>query len=730
MNRDNLLVKQPFDPGCYTEQVNQLLERMTVREKVGQLNLDHVSDSGDLTDCNLGERSSMEAEAEKVRRGLVGTMLMKGREEANYFQKVAVEESRLGIPLLFGFDVIHGHKTVFPVPLGGASTWDPQMLEEAEEYAAREAYADGINWIYAPMIDLCRDPRWGRVAEGAGEDPLLGSLIAQAKVRGLQTINPETGYPYVAACFKHFCGYGLSQGGRDYEECETSPRTLFMDYMKPYQAAVDAGALSTMSAFSVLNGQAVTGSRYYLTEVLREQFGFRGFVCSDYGAVKELVHHRVAADRKEAAAQALLAGVDEDMGSHAFADYCEALYEEDQRFAEAVDEAVRRILSVKFAVGLFEFPYFPEEAEKYMLAPEAREAARNVGRHSIVLLKNQEKILPLSPSKKYFLTGPLSDNVEEMPGAWAQYHPGTNVISVKMALEEAGLDFLQSDGCPFTGKYCFDSQDDSGFAKALKMAEECDEIIYVCGEKAAWSGENRGRVSIDLPKQQYRYLRKLKKTGRKIISVLMCGRAMSCQELAESSDALVLAWHLGTEAGHSIADVLLGSYSPSGRLPITFPCYTGQVPYYHSWLSSGRSRESLIRYKDGENGPLYPFGYGLSYAEITYDAVHISRNRWKADETIRLEVVLTNHSEMDAYEVVQAYYQDVVSSLPTPDRKLCGFTKILVPAGSTVKAQMLIPVERLALMTLDLKEVVEPGEFILFVGRDSMCGESARIVVE
>lgn len=731
MSKQNILIKKPFDPSQYAVRVNKLMEQMTVAEKVGQLHLEHVADCSSLTDYNLGDKADENNVVDKVRRGAVGTMLMRGLEAANTVQKIAVEESRLGIPLLIGFDVIHGHKTVFPIPLGEAAAWDPDMLADAEAVAAREAYADGINWVYAPMIDLCRDPRWGRVAEGAGEDPLLGSLIAQAKVRGLQTVNPETGYPYTACCFKHYCGYGLSQGGRDYEECEASQRTLFMDYMKPYAAAVDAGAMSAMSSFNVLNGQVITASHYYLTEILREKFGFGGFVVSDYGAVKELIHHRVAKDGKDAAAQAIIAGVDNDMGSHAYEENLETLYQEDSCVAKAVDEAVRRILSVKFALGLFEHPYHEEDSEtRYVLTAESRELARNIARHCCVLLKNEEHTLPLSPTKKYFLTGPLSDDEADMPGAWATYYPETNVISVKQAMEEAGYNFVHHDGCPFTGKYCFHDTDESGFAEALELAKDCDEIIYVCGERAPWSGENRGRVSIDLPEPQYKYLRALKATGKKIISVLMCGRAMCCTELDQSSDALLLTWHLGTEAGHAICDVLFGKHSPSGRLPITFPYYTGQIPYYHSVLSSGRSRETLIRYKDGENKPLYPFGYGLSYADITYGKASINQDCYTADQTLHASVTLTNHSSVDAYEVVQAYYQDVVSSLPTPERKLCGFTKVFVPADSSVEATLDIPVHRFAMMTMDLKEVVEPGEFKLFVGHDSTCEEALNFTVE
>ncbi|MFR3482599.1 MAG: glycoside hydrolase family 3 C-terminal domain-containing protein [Clostridia bacterium] len=365
-----------------------------------------------------------------------------------------------------------------------------------------------------------------------------------------------------------------------------------------------------------------------------------------------------------------------------------------------------------------------------MLTPQSRELARDIARHCCVLLKNEDHILPLSPSKKYFLTGPLSDNEEDMPGAWATYDPETNVITVKKAMEEAGYDFVHHDGCPFTGKYCFQDTDDSGFLQALKLAEDCDEIIYVCGERAPWSGENRGRVSLDLPELQYTYLRALKATGEKIISVLMCGRAMCCSELDQTSDALLLSWHLGTEAGHAICDVLFGGHCPSGRLPITFPYDTGQVPYYHALLSSGRSRESLLRYKDGENKPLYPFGYGLSYADIRYSTVCLNETCITAGQMLHASVTLTNHSHIPAYEVVQAYFQDVVSSLPTPERKLCGFTKVLVPAHSSVEATLDIPAERFALMTMDLKEVVEPGEFLLFVGHDSTCQEGVSFTVK
>ncbi len=729
------LTHTPFDPAPYAERVEALLAAMTPAEKIGQLHLADPARNSELTDCNIGSQTKPESIEDKIRRGGVGAMMAPGKEAAARYQEIAVKESRLGIPILFGCDVIHGHRLIFPVPLGEAAAWDPDMIEKAEAVAARDAAEEGINWVYAPMIDLCRDPRWGRVAEGAGEDPLLGSLIAQAKVRGLQTVDPETGYPYVAACFKHYCGYGLAQGGRDYEEADVSPRTLFMDYMKPYAAAVDAGAFSAMSSFNVLNGEPVSGSRYYLNDVLREKYGFGGFVVSDYGAIEELIHHRVAADRRASAVRALCAGVDMDMGSSVYTGEGEALYREDPVFAAAADESVRRILSVKFALGLFEHPHRRAFPDRIASDKDARALARELARHCMVLLKNgdgeaRNKPLPLTGGEKLFLTGPLADDEADMSGAWGAYRPDTNVYSVKKAIDEAGIPYDSFAGCPFRAKYCFDDTDDGDFAEGIRRAAACDVIVFVCGERSSWSGENRGRVSITLPELQMRYLRELKKLGKPIVSVLMCGRAMACAELAQLSDALLLAWHAGTEAGHAVCDCLYGRHNPCGRLPITFPYYTGQIPYYHSWLSSGRDRNDLIRYKDGENGPLYPFGYGLSYADVAYRSVEILNPALASDkEELHVRVALENVSDVPAWEVVQAYYQDVVSSLATPERKLCGFTKVYVPAHGTAEAELSIPAARFALMTEDLREVVEPGEFRLFVGHDSTCTEERRFTV-
>ncbi len=737
MTKQNYLTKSPFHAAPYEARVNELMNKMTVAEKVGQLNLECCDDAAELTEWNMGHPVNPGEITEKVRNGAVGGMILRGIEKANNVQRIAVEESRLGIPLLFGYDVIHGHKTIFPIPLGEAATWDPEILTKAEEWAAREAYADGINWVFAPMIDLCRDVRWGRVAEGAGEDPLLASLIAQAKVRGMQVKDPETGHPYVAACFKHYCGYGLSEAGRDYEECNISDRTLHMDYMKSYRAAVDAGAMSAMSSYNVLNGLPVTASRQYLTKILRNTYGFEGFVVSDYDAVDELVRHRVAADRHDAAALAVTAGVDMDMASCVFHENCELLYREDKRFADAIDEAVRRILTVKFALGLFEDPYFKEKPE-FTFAPEATSLAREVARRSIVLLENKNDTLPLKKDKKYLLTGTLAASTYNMVGTWATEHPGAQVYTVKRAMEESGYSFVYHPGCPYNavlrgidhdGEY--DGEyDENSFDEALKLAADCDAVIFVCGECAEWSGENAARVRLTIPESQQAYLRALKAAGHTVITVIMCGRALACPEIQRLADAALVIWHGGVEGGRAALDCLFGDYNPSGRLPITFPYHSGQVPYHHAILSSGRPRDRFARYRDCRSTPLYPFGYGLSYSDVTYENVYIENPTITANDTLTVHVELENHSDMDAVETVQAYFRDVVSSVATPDRKLCGFVKAEVPAGKKVSVTLDIPAERFALMTMDLCEIVEPGEFLLFVGHDSSCSNALSFVVK
>ncbi len=729
MPTQNHLIKAPFDPSPYADRVEELLNKMTVAEKVGQINLECVDDFEGLTEWNLGSPAEEGSIMDKLRRGCVGAVICRGFEKNSKLQQIAVKESRLGIPLLFGYDVIHGHRTIFPIPLGTASTWDPSILEKTEEFAAKEAYADGINWVFAPMIDLCRDPRWGRVAEGAGEDPLLASLIAQAKVKGFQTVNPDTGYPYVAAGFKHYCGYGLSEGGRDYDACSINEQTFMMDYMKPYAAAVDAGAMNAMSSFNVLNGEVVTASRYYLTEILRENFGFGGFVVSDYGSVAELIEHRVAGDLKDAASIAITAGVDMDMASGTYLDHCEALYNEDSRFAEAIDEAVRRILSVKFALGLFEHPYNDEHPE-FTASSEGIELAREVARKSAVLLENKNGTLPLDKSKKYLLLGQLADSLHNMIGTWALCSPELPHHTVKGAMEEGNYSFAYHIGYPMDESEWDDDLRASQFDEVLSLADECDGVIFVCGEPESWSGECSGSATLEIPRIQTELLRKLKENGHRVTSVLMCGRAVACRELSELSDALLLAWHNGSEGGAAVCDCIFGDCNPSGRLPITFPYHVGQIPIHHALLSSGRPRERYGRYRNCTADPLYPFGYGLSYSEIRYNGAAIDNPTLSADDTLRVRVEIENLSDIPVCETVQAYFKDNVSSVPTPERKLCGFAKAELAPHSKAEVALLIPASRFALMTRDLREIVESGEFTLFIGHDSTCKLSLPFTIE
>ena len=706
--------KTPFNPAPYAERVDALMSQMTDEEKVGQLNLISADDD-EFAKYNIGYKGKLDDIIEQIRQGKIGGFLMSGYENTKKAQQIAVEESRLGIPLLFGYDVIHGHHTIYPIPLAEAASFDLKLIEECESYAAMDAYSDGINWVYAPMVDLCRDPRWGRVAEGAGEDPLLGSLIAEARVRGFQRINPNTGKPYVGACFKHYCGYGLSMGGRDYEECEMSERTLFADYMRPYQAAVQAGAMSCMSSFNTLNGEPVSGSRYYLTDVLREKYGFKGFVVSDYDSVKELVNHRVVKDNREAARRAVVAGVDFDMASRTYANNLVELMQEDEAVKEAVDEAVRRLLSVKFALGLFDDPYNDLDTMENVTVEDFRKKSRQMAREVMVLLKNVNKTLPLSMDKKVFLTGPFATTDFELIGTWALYHPGT-VQSINCAFLDAGNDIVCVNGCNIDG------EDESGFAEAIEASKDCDVIIYVCGEPSGWSGECSNRTNIDLPDIQKKYLRELKKTGKTIVSVVLAGRAMCFKELDELSDAILLAWHPGTEGAYAIHEALYGKFSPSGRLPITFPKTTGQIPTHHAYLAAGRPRENAVfsRYVDESVWPLYPFGYGLSYADISYSDARLESDCLKNGEDAVLHLKVTNSSDIDSSETVLVYFRDVVSSYSTAEKKLCAFEKVYVPANTTVDVTMEIPQKRFTMMTPKLEEIIEPGEFLIFVGKDTL----------
>lgn len=696
-------MSKKFSMEPYRAKAKELLDKMTLQEKIGQLTL-----FGSLKDMKQ----------QYLKEGRVGGLLnVYGAAQINELQKIAVEETRLGIPLIIGDDVIHGFKTTFPIPLATASSWDLQNIEAAERTAAREAFAAGINWIYAPMVDITRDPRWGRIAEGAGEDPYLGSEIARARVRGFQSINPDTGKPYVASCPKHFAAYGLAEGGRDYDAGDISEHTLHSVYMPPYQAAIDEGAMTIMSSFNTINGEPASGSKKYMTDLLRGVYNFEGFVVSDWESVMELIFHRVAKDRKQAAHLGIKAGVDMDMHSAVYIDHLEELVAEDPEVLDCIDESVLRIVSVKYALGLFDNPYGSSDRERIWLCDEFRKQSRDMAARSMVLLKNDNNLLPLQKSGvKILVTGPLADSHRDMIGMWGCKGSEWDVVTLLHALRQnpanpvkyvKGVEMTKACRCEFE--------------EAKKLAADCDVILYACGEPESMTGEIHCRSDISMPGIQNEYLDVLKSTGKPVVAVLMTGRPLACQHLADHADAILLAWHAGIEAGNACCDVLFGDYAPAGRLTATFPRATGQIPTYYSRFSSGRPYEHFTRYLDVDVTPLYPFGYGLSYTRFSYSNLSIKNPEVKEGETLYVSVDVSNSGNIDSEEVIQVYFKDVVSSIATPIRKLCAFEKTMIQAGETRTICFEIPTSRFTFLNAGLVPTLEAGEFELYIGHDSNC---------
>ena len=696
------------------EKAKSILAQMTLSEKIGQTVL-----YGSMSQLNMDD----------MRAGKIGALLnVPNVKTANEMQRIAVEETRLGIPLLIGHDVVHGDRTLFPVPLAGSASFDLELIEDAERVAATEAYREGINWIYSPMIDIARDARWGRIAEGAGEDKFYGSKVAAARVRGFQTINPETGYPYAAACFKHYCGYGLSEAGRDYESCDAGERTLYGEYLPVYRAALEAGAMTCMSSFNSLNGIPVTGSRYYLTELLREKWGFEGMVVSDWQSVSELTYHRVVKDEKDAARLAMSAGCDMDMLSAAYDKYLEAIVKEDPAFEKYIDEAALRVLCTKIALGLFENPYREEDNEKYFLTEESRAASRNLAENCMVLLKNEDKVLPLDKGKKYLLTGPLADAKFENMGVWGGRGDPATIVTIKEALEadpDITVEYLK--GCECEGN------DRSGMKAAGRIAASCDGIIYVCGEPCQWAGEGGGRVDLSLGSPQSDYLKLLSSLRKPLVTVVLCARPLALSDVDAASAAVLLGWQGGVELGNAVKNVLFGAVSPSGRLPVTFPRHTGQLPFYYANLPGGRPRwrpDVRSRYRECDTSPLYPFGHGLTYGDVKYTEVTLDKKTLAMkDDAITASVSVTNDSEVPVKEVVQAYFCDLVSSVETPERLLCGFEKVALEPHETKTVSFTFTADDFSFIGLDVKPTVEPGEIAIYIGPDSTTGNEERFEI-
>ncbi|MEP7336573.1 MAG: beta-glucosidase BglX [Acidobacteriota bacterium] len=703
------------------QRINALLAQMTLAEKLGQLQqLD-----GEANGNYRPEHTEM------IRKGLLGSTLnVRGAKRTNELQRIAVEQSRLKIPMLFAFDVIHGYRTIFPVPLGEAASWDTKAAQASANIAAAEAAATGVRWTFAPMVDIARDPRWGRIVEGAGEDTFLGAAMARARVRGFQ--GDDYSQPdKIVACAKHWVAYGAAEGGRDYNTTEVSEHTLREIYFPPFKAAVGAGVGTFMSAFNDLNGVPTSANPFTLTDVLRREWKFDGIVVSDYTSVQELIPHGLAADGKEAATYALNAGVDMEMVSRLYNQHGAQLVKDGKLSMPVIDEAVRRTLRIKFRLGLFDKPYTDESREAAtLLKAEYLTAAREIAARSLVLLKNERETLPIGKSlKSIAVIGPLADSQQSMIGSWSGDGRSEDAISlltgIKAKLPSAKISFAK--GCEVTG----DST--AGFDEAVRAANDSDFVIIAAGESAEMSGEASSRSSLDLPGRQLDLIKAIAATGKPYAVVLMNGRPLTINWLAENAPAILETWFAGTQGGNAIADVLFGDVNPGGKLPVTFPRTVGQVPIYYNYKNTGRPPDAANKYSskylDAPWTPLYPFGYGLSYTQFKLSDVRLSATRIRPDGKVTVSVEVENTGKRDGDEVVQLYLRDVAASVTRPVRELKGFERVSLRAGEKRRVEFTLTPEHLGFYNRAMKFVVEPGAFKVFVGNSSEGGLEASFEV-
>lgn len=728
--------------------ISNLMSEMTVEEKIGQLNL--ITPGGGIP---TGSVVSTDMET-KIKEGNVGGIFgVYGPEKVRQAQKLAVENSRLGIPMLFGSDVIHGYKTTFPIPLGLSCSWDMDLIERTAQIAAKEATADGIFWNFSPMVDISRDPRWGRIAEGAGEDPYLGSKVAKAMVRGYQQdnlSNEET----MMATVKHMALYGASEAGRDYNTVDMSRQRMFNVYFPPYKAAVEAGAGCVMTSFNDVRGIPATGNKWLLTDVLRDRWGFDGFVVSDYTSVNEMVAHGMG-DLQEVSAMALKAGLDMDMVGEGFLTTLNKSLEEGKITIEDIDRACRNVLEAKYKLGLFDDPYrYVDQSRpgKDILTDENREFARKAAAESFVLLKNHNQTLPLKKSGTVALVGPLADSQNNMLGTWAptgEHHLAVKVIDGLKNAVSGEVKILYAKGANivddpeyaekinvFGPKVNIDERSpETMIEEAVNISEKSDVIVAVVGEASEMSGESGSRSDIKLPESQKKLLRALSETGKPLVVVMMSGRPLAMEEENELADAILHTWHPGVEAGNAIADVLFGETVPSGKLTATFPRNVGQVPIYYAHRFTGRPQEGdefqkfRSNYLDVENSPLFPFGYGLSYTQFEYSNPEISNTELMMNGELKVSVDVQNTGDYDGKEVVQLYIRDVVASVTPPVRELKGFEKVFIAKGETKTVTFTITPGDLAFYNYNLEFKAEPGEFIVFVGGNSNAENSVEFTL-
>lgn len=731
----------------YEASVDSLLALMTLEEKIGQLNLPTAGD------INTGLAKSTGI-AYKIKKGHVGGLFnIKGVERIHAAQRVAVEESRLGIPLLLGMDVIHGYKTVFPIPLGLSCSWNRSLIERTARIAAQEATADGISWTFSPMTDISRDPRWGRISEGSGEDPYLGAEIAAAMVRGYQGEDLRSDNTMMA-CVKHFALYGAAEAGRDYGTVDMSRLRMYNEYLPPYKAAVDAGVGSVMASFNEIDGIPATGNGWLLTELLREQWDFDGFVVSDYTGVTEMTEHGVG-DTMAVASQALAAGNDMDMVSEAYVSKLKEALDRGLISEKTIDRACRRMLEAKFRLGLFEDPYQYGDlnrSQTEIFTEANRYEARSIAAETFVLLKNQENILPLKKKGTIALIGPMADNGFNMQGTWSVSgdHKSTPSL-LQCMIETVGdeLKVLTAKGSNFVEDATLESRisvfgkdtkrDDRSeselISEALQVARQADVIVAAMGEASESSGESSSVTSIEVPENQRRLMAALLKTGKPMVLVLFTGRPLALQWEQENVPAILNVWFAGSEGGYAITDALFGDANPSGKLSTTFPQNTGQIPIFYNHKNTGRPllkeewfKKFKSNYLDVSNEPLYPFGYGLSYTSFEYGSVKVSKETLKGEESLTASVEVTNTGDVVGKEVVQLYIRDLQSSVTRPVKELKDFKKVEIQPGETRNIKFEITTEDLKFYNYHLDHVWEPGDFEIMIGGNSRDVKSRKIV--
>lgn len=715
--------------------VDSVLKLMTLSEKVGQLN--QYNGFWDITGPTPKEGQAAK-KYEDLKKGLVGSMLnVKGVKDVKALQKIAVEGTRLGIPLLFGFDVIHGYKTISPIPLAESASWDMEAIRKSAAIAAEEAAAVGLNWTFAPMVDIARDARWGRVMEGAGEDPFLGSKIAVARVKGFQG-DDLAATNTILACAKHFAGYAFAEAGRDYNTVDVSESTLQNTIFPPFKAAVDAGVRTFMNSFNELNGIPATGNSYLQREVLKGDWKFDGFVVSDWGSINEMISHGYAKDSKQAAEIAINAGSDMDMESSAYVEHLVTLVQEGKVKESDIDDAAKRILKVKFELGLFDNPYkyCDENREKETVGKaEFQQGVLDMAKKSIVLLKNEKELLPLKKlGQKIALIGALANDKTSPLGSWRLAADENSAVSVLEGLQNyKGNQLTFAKGADVTiGRTQFiwetkiNMTDKSGFAEAIAVAKQSDVVVMVLGEHGLQSGEGRSRTDIGLPGVQQELLEAIFNVNPNIVLVLNNGRPLAIPWADEHIPAIVEAWQLGTQSGNAIAQVLYGDYNPSGKLPMTFPRNVGQVPIYYNYKNTGRAvmnePESVFwsHYIDEKNTPLYPFGYGLSYSKFEYSDIQLSKSSFTKNGKIEVSVYIKNTGKVTGKEVVQLYIRDLIGSITRPVKELKGFEMIELQPNETKKVVFTIDEKTIEYYTASRKWEAESGDFKVFIGGSSV----------